>query len=73
MSQIFPFYLASYSDLRDHFDSNFSQLNPRERGIKFAHVVQGLVPYTSFGSRGYKNPEMQQESYDGGVDLIAES
>jgi hypothetical protein len=73
MSDIFPFYLASYSDLRDHFDSNFSDLNPRERGIKFANVVQGLVSYTGFGSRGYKKPELQQESHDGGVDLIAES
>jgi hypothetical protein len=73
MSDIFPFYLASYSDLHDHFDNNFSELTPRERGIKFANVVQGLVPYTSFGSRGYKKPEMQQESHDGGVDLIADS
>lgn len=73
MSEIFPFYLASYADLRDHFDSNFVNLNPRERGIKFANVVQGLVPHTSFGSRGFKTPELQQESHDGGVDLIAES
>jgi hypothetical protein len=73
MSEIFPFYLASYADLRDHFDNNFANLPPRERGIKFANVVQGLVPYTSFGSRGFKKPELQKESHDGGVDLIAEN
>jgi hypothetical protein len=73
MSAIFPFYLTSYSDLRDHFDSNFAELNPRERGKKFASVVEGIVSYTGFGSRGFDKPEMQQESHDGGVDLIAKS
>lgn len=73
MSAIFPFYLTSYSDLRDHFDSNFAELNPRERGKKFASVVEGIVSYTGFGSRGFDKPEMQQESHDGGVDLIAKN
>jgi len=68
----FPSYLSSYADLRDHFESNFSGLSPRDRGNKFAKVVQGIVPYTNFGSRGFGNAELQQESHDEGVDLIAE-
>jgi hypothetical protein len=72
MKELFPDYLLSYSELRDHFESNFTGLPPRERGNKFAEVVQGIVAYTGFGSRGFKMPEIQQESYDEGVDLVAE-
>lgn len=72
MNDAFPAYLTSYSDQRDHFDSNFADLSPRDRGVKFAKVVQGIVAYTNFGSRGFENPELQQESHDEGVDLIAE-
>lgn len=72
MNDAFPGYLTSYSDLRDHFESNFAGLSPRDRGLKFAKVVQGIVAYTNFGSRGFENPELQQESHDEGVDLIAE-
>lgn len=72
MKPIFPSYLATYSDLRDHFEENFDGLSPRDRGIKFAKVVQELIPYTNFGSRGFGNAELQKESHDEGVDLIAE-
>lgn len=72
MTPIFPPYLNSYADLRDHFEGHFSNLSPRERGIKFAKVVQELVPYTSFGSRGFEQAELQKESHDEGVDLVAE-
>ncbi|MBL8090809.1 MAG: AIPR family protein [Anaerolineales bacterium] len=72
MTPKFPSYLNSYSDLRDHFEENFSGLSPREKGIKFAKVVQELIPYTNFGSRGFEQAELQKESHDEGVDLIAE-
>lgn len=72
MSDIFPFYLNSYAELRDHFDNNFSGLPARERGQRFANMVRGLALYTNFGSRGFKAPELQQESHDDGVDLISE-
>lgn len=71
MTPIFPNYLSSYSDLRDHFEGNFNGLPPRDRGIKFAKVVQELIPYTNFGSRGFEQAELQKESHDEGVDLIA--
>jgi hypothetical protein len=72
MSDTFPNYLSSYEDLRDHFENHFSDLSPRERGVKFASIVKGIVPHTSFGSRDFKTPELQKESHDEGVDLIAD-
>lgn len=72
MTPTFPNYLNSYSHLRDHFEENFNNLTPRERGIRFAKVVQELIPYTNFGSRGFDKAELQKESHDEGVDLIAE-
>lgn len=71
MKDFFPEYLTSYANLRDHFEENFDGLQPRERGQKFAKVVQGVVPHTSLESRGFGEPELQQESHDEGVDLIA--
>ncbi len=72
MKPTFPNYLTSYSALRDHFEENFNGLPPRDRGINFAKVVQELIPYTNFGSRGFEKAELQKESHDEGVDLIAE-
>ncbi|MCI0551736.1 MAG: hypothetical protein L0287_12345 [Anaerolineae bacterium] len=71
MPSTFPNYLSSYSDLRDHFEANFNSLSPRDRGNKFAKVAQELIPYTNFGSRGFEQAELQKESHDEGVDLIA--
>jgi hypothetical protein len=71
MDDTFPVYLQSYSDLRDHFETQFDSLSPRERGQRFVKVVQGLIPYTTSGNKGFQIPELQQESHDQGVDLVA--
>ena len=72
MQPNFPTYLNSYAELREHFDAHFEGLTPHARGARFVRVVQGVSSFTNFGSRGFKEPTLQQESHDGGVDLIAE-
>jgi hypothetical protein len=72
MQTEFPIYLTSFPELHQHFDAHFDGLSPRDRGARFVRVVQGISPYTNAGSKGFKEPVLQQESHDGGVDLIAE-
>lgn len=67
----YPYFLQNYSNLQNHFQEQFEELTPNDRGNIFADFVEKLIPYTKFG-RDFEQPEQQKKSRDGGVDLIAE-
>lgn len=68
--QKYPEFLKDYAALKTHFDENYQDLSPNQKGDRFAEFVQSLMPYTNFGRR-FDKPELEQKSHDGGVDMIA--
>lgn len=69
----FPEYLLSYVSLEQHFRGQLASLTKTEKGDKFAHFVQRLIPQTEVGSDFLPPRLHQKKSHDEGVDLIAES
>src|SRR5690348_15373566 len=68
-----PPFLRSYGDLKDYVDSQLDNLPTNAaKGTAFARFVQGIVPISDLGSQ-FNEPEMQQHSHDGGVDLKAQN
>ena len=66
-----PNYLSSFDLLQQHIRGQLDGLNSTEKGERFAHFVQRLVPQSDAGS-SFEFPEMRSKmSGDGGVDLIA--
>lgn len=72
MAANLPNFLEDYGALYSHLQSNFDGLNSYERGKRFAAFAEKLLPHSEVGSK-FSRPQPQQESYDGGVDLIASS
>jgi hypothetical protein len=70
--QVLPDYLASLTHLTQFFEGQFDGLDPRERGRRFARLVQRVVPLSEVG-RPFGALEARPESHDGGVDLISET
>jgi hypothetical protein len=67
-----PNYLDSFHALEQHFRSQFDGLTSTEKGDRFAHFVQRLIPQTDIGTE-YEVPELRKKlSKDGGIDLIAQ-
>jgi len=69
---LFPDYLGSYDSLAQHFRGQLEGLSNTEKGDRFAHFVQRLVPQTEVGP-DFGLPELREKkSGDEGVDLIAQ-
>ncbi len=70
--QDFPEYLTSYNSLKQHIRGQLEGLSTTEKGDRFAHFVQRLVPQTEIGS-DFGLPELsEKKSGDEGVDLLAQ-
>jgi hypothetical protein len=68
----FPDHLQTIEALNQHFRAHLEGLTSTEKGTKFSHFVQRLVPQTDFGD-SFKEPvPSEKKSHDEGVDLIAE-
>ena len=68
----YPDYLGSFIALQQHFRAQLEGLSATEKGDRFAHFVQRLIPQTEVGT-GFDLPELNSKlSGDGGVDLIAQ-
>jgi hypothetical protein len=68
-----PEYLTSYDSLAQHFRAELDGLSTAEKGDRFAHFVQRLVPQTEEGI-AFETPELsEKKASDEGVDLTATS
>ncbi|MHC4620482.1 MAG: AIPR family protein [Planctomycetota bacterium] len=68
----FPSYLNSFDLLQQHIRGQLEGLTTTEKGDRFAHLVQRLVPQSEAGS-SFGFPELNPKtSNDKGVDLIAQ-
>lgn len=66
-----PSYLSSLESLQQHFRAQLEGLSSTDKGDKFTHFVQRLVPQTRIGAE-YDVPILNKnKSVDGGVDLVA--
>lgn len=66
-----PEYLSSFDTLQQHIRGQLNGLSTTEKGDRFAHFVQRLIPQSEVGS-AFEFPELRSKvSGDGGVDLIA--
>lgn len=68
-----PEYLTSLDKLQQHFRAEFEGLSTVEKGDKFAHFVQRLIPQTDIGSNFDEPVLSEKRSNDGGVDLRSNS
>jgi hypothetical protein len=70
---VFPEYLSSFDALQQHFRGQLEGLSTTEKGRRFAHFVQKLIPQTEVGGN-FDLPTLSERiSGDGGVDLTAQS
>lgn len=66
-----PEHLRSYELLEQHFRAQLEGLSTTQKGDRFVHFTQRLVPQTELGI-GYQLPVLREKkSYDEGVDLTA--
>lgn len=66
-----PEYLSSFESLQQHFRAQLEGLSPAEKGDRFTHFVQRLVPQTDIG-KDYEIPVLSKnKSVDRGVDISA--
>lgn len=68
-----PDYFGSYESLQQHFRAQLEGLSSVEKGDKFSHFVQRLLPQTSIGTDYQPAVLSEKKSGDEGVDLIAHS
>lgn len=67
----FPDHLTSYDSLVQHFRGQLEGLTTTQKGDRFVHFVQRLIPQTEVGS-GFDLPALREKkSGDEGVDLTA--
>jgi AIPR protein len=67
-----PDYLESFDLLDQHIRGQLVGLNPTEKGNRFAHFVQRLIPQADAGA-GFEMPALNNKlSHDEGVDLIGQ-
>ena len=73
MNSDYPEFLRSFEYLQQHFRAQMEGPSSTEKGNRFAHFVQRLVPQTEAGAQ-FGAPELNAKmSGDGGVDLLADS
>ena len=71
-NMVFPEYLESFDFQQQHIRAQLEGLNTTEKGNRFAHFVQRLIPQSDVAS-GFETPELSGTiSRDGGVDLVAQ-
>lgn len=69
--QSLPDYLQSFDSLEQHFRAQLKHLSNTQKGDRFAHFVQRLIPQTELGPQ-FEPPSLSdKKSWDEGVDLIA--
>ena len=68
-----PEYLRSLESLQQHFRAQLEGLTTADKGDRFTHFVQRLIPQTALGAE-YDFPVLSKnKSVDQGVDLTAEN
>jgi len=68
-----PEYLSSFESLQQHFRAQLEGLSTTDKGDKFTHFVQRLIPQTDVGT-DFELPILSRnKSVDQGVDLVARS
>ncbi|MGB3308908.1 MAG: AIPR family protein [Nodosilinea sp.] len=69
----FPFFLQSYGNLKDHIDSQLSELSSTEKGRIFSELSSRLMLLSSIG-QNYDYPKQNEKlTHDDGVDFFATS
>ncbi|MGB6016384.1 MAG: hypothetical protein WBG32_16750, partial [Nodosilinea sp.] len=69
----FPFFLQSYGNLKDHIDSQLSELSSTEKGRIFSELSSRLMLLSSIG-KNYDYPKQNEKlTHDDGVDFFATS
>jgi hypothetical protein len=68
-----PDFLLDYGSLMSHFESETGSLTNVAKGARFVEFAQKLIPQTEEGERFHEPQKNPKQSYDKGVDLIAEA